>query len=116
MSLQVAIANSNTDPFVRVALQEQGIKPHRDPWIAVDSSCIDAIAYLETESLLKIRFNTGYIYRYDHVPHNTFLNLLDADSKGAECTAKQALELNSRELGGSYFNRHIKDIFPYRQI
>ena len=91
-----AIANSNTDPFIRVALEEQGIKPHRDPWIAVDSSCINAIAYLDIELLLKICFNSGLNYQYKGVPHNIFLDLLDANSKGAECTAKQALELNSR--------------------
>lgn len=92
------IANSNTDAFVRVALEEQGIVPHRDPWIAIDSSCIDAVAYSQLESILRIRFNSGQVYQYDRVPHNVFLSLLDADSKG------------------SYFSRYIKDIYPYRLV
>ena len=60
-----AIANSNNDPFVRVALESQGIVPERDPWIVVNSSCIDAVAYphaiehSQQESILKIRFNSG---------------------------------------------------------
>ena len=108
-----AVADSNTDPFVRVALEEAQIKPRRDPWICVDSSCIDAVAYPpgsctfvahslapdgDAGSLLKIRFVSGLIYQYDNVPHGIFLNLLDANSKG------------------SFFNTHIRDVYHYRQI
>jgi hypothetical protein len=93
-----AIANSTSIPNVRVTLEESGFKPHRDPWIDVDSDCIDAIAYLEPESALKIRFNSGCIYQYNNVSHNAFLNLLDADSKGR------------------FFHRNIKDAYPYRQL
>lgn len=90
------IANSSSDPYVRVALESQGISPHRDNWIHVDSSCIDAVAYSQPESILKIRFNSGQIYEYNNVPHNVFFSLLDADSKG------------------HFFNRYIKDIYSYR--
>ena len=93
-----AIANCNSDPYVRVSLESEGIKPQRYPWIHVDSSCIDAITYLQETSALKIRFNKGEIYQYDHVPHNLFLSLLDADSKGC------------------FFNRHVRDAFPYQLL
>lgn len=44
------IANSTSVPTVRLALESYGIKAKRIPWICVDSSSIDAIAYLERES------------------------------------------------------------------
>jgi hypothetical protein len=50
------IANSTSIPNLRVALEESGFKRHQDSWIAIDSSCIDAVAYLEPETSLKIRF------------------------------------------------------------
>ena len=92
------IANCTAIAAVRVALEAEGIEAHRDPWICVDSSCIDAIAYDEAISALKIRFNSGDIYEYERVPHQIYMNLLDADSKG------------------SFFNRHIKNVIPYRLI
>jgi KTSC domain len=92
------IANSTSIPNVSAALEESGFKPDQDPWIAVDSSCIDAIAHLQTESALKIRFNSGCIYQYENVSHNAFVNFLNADSKGR------------------FFNRNIKDAYPYRQL
>lgn len=97
-SASFAIANSTLIPNVSAALEAEGFQPHQDPWIDVDSSCIDAIAYLQTESALKIRFNSGQVYQYDLVPHDVFLRLLDADSKGG------------------YFNRYIKDIYSYRLL
>ena len=93
-----AIANSTLIPNVSAALEAEGFKPHQDPWIDVDSSCIDAIAYLQTESALKIRFNSGCIYQYENVSHNAFVNFLHADSKGR------------------FFNRNIKDAYPYRLL
>ena len=93
-----AIANSTSIPNVSAALEAEGFKPHQDPWIDVDSSCIDAIAYLQTESALKIRFNSGCIYQYENVSHNAFVNFLHADSKGR------------------FFNRNIKDAYPYRLL
>ena len=92
------IANSTAVPAVRIALEAEGIEAKRDDWICVDSSCIDAVTYLESELLLKIRFNSGYIYEYANVTHDVFLNLSNADSKGR------------------FFNYHIKDAYSYRQL
>ena len=92
------IANSTAIPAVRVALEAEGIEAKRDPWICVDSSCIDAIAYLTAESILKIRFNSGLVYQYDRVAENVFLNLCDAYSKG------------------HFFNHNIKDCYQYQLI
>lgn len=62
-----AIINHNSNLNVYIALAESGIEPHQDSWIDIDSSCIAAVAYLKSESILKIRFNEGYIYQYDDV-------------------------------------------------
>ena len=92
------IANSTSIGDVHTTLKAQGIEANRDPWICVDSSCINAIAYLESSSTLQIKFNRGDIYEYDNVPQRIFLSLLDADSHG------------------EFFNQHIKDIYPYRLL
>ena len=93
-----AIANVNSDPNIRVALQNEGIEPKRDYWIDVDSSALGAIAYTQSNSTLKIRFNRGAIYQYESVPYRLYSDLLDAESKG------------------SFFNTYIRDAFPYRCI
>ena len=90
------IANSTAIPAVRIALASEGIEAQRDPWICVDSSCIDAIAYLSAESILKIRFNSSLVYQYFRVEESTFLDFCDAQSKGR------------------FFNQHIKDCYNYR--
>ena len=92
------IANCTAIAAVRVALEAEGIEALRDDWIHVDSSCINAIAYTQANSTLKIRFNSGTTYQYDCVPHQLYFDLLDAHSKG------------------SFFNAQIKDLFPYRSI
>lgn len=91
------IANTNTDPVISWCLEAQGFKS-QNPWIEVDSSCIDAIAYVQSNSMLKIRFNRGETYEYDCVPHQLYLDLLNANSHGR------------------FFNRYIKDVFAYRAI
>lgn len=92
------IANSTSVPNVWLTLANEGIEAQRDPWIHVDSSCIDAIAYLRSESILKIRFNQGDIYQYFHVSETTFFDFLDADSKG------------------EYLNQHIKGCYNYQLL
>lgn len=92
------IANSTSIPNVRLALANEGIEPIRDPWILVDSSCIDAIAYIAAESLLKIRFNSGRVYQYNRVEESVFNNFCDAESHE------------------SFFNRQIRDRYIYFQI
>lgn len=92
------IANSTIVPTVRVTLSSFGIEAQRDPWICVDSSCIDAIAYLRNTSILKIRFVSGAVYQYFRVDESTFLDFRDADSFG------------------SFFNQHIKGCYHYQPI
>jgi lysyl-tRNA synthetase class 2 len=63
----------------------------------VDSSAIDAIGYDLANSALLIRFMSGGTYRYNHVAPGTFVELLNAPSKG------------------SYYHAHIKDAYGYTQ-
>ena len=93
-----SLANANIDSRIRVALEESGIEALSDSWINVDSSAISAISYTRSSSTLKIRFDRGDVYQYDCIPHQLYLNLLDAGSKGR------------------FFNAYIKDVFPYRPI
>ena len=93
-----AIADQNTDPVVNWVLEAQGFHSQQESWIDVDSSCINAITYRQSESTLKIRFLRGAIYQYESVPYQLYSDLLDAESKG------------------SFFNTYIKDAFPYRCI
>ena len=90
------IANSTLIPAIRIALESQGIEAKSDAWIHVDSSCIDAIAYIPSKSILKIRFNSSLVYQYFRVAESTFLDFCDAPSKGR------------------FFNQYIKDLYNYR--
>ena len=62
-------------------------------WVEVDSSCMQAIAYSSSSSKLKVRFHTGVVYQYDHVPSHVFRDLREADSQG------------------SFFHHYIKNIY-----
>ena len=63
----------------------------------VASSSIASIGYSD-EAALDIEFNSGALYRYFQVPRRTFEAFLADESKGA------------------FFNRHIKDRYPYARI
>jgi hypothetical protein len=65
---------------------------------AVTSSVIDAIGYDEDGAWLLVRFNNGRLYRYRGVPEAEFDALVQASS-----------------IGG-YYNRHIRDAFPYEEL
>lgn len=65
--------------------------------VPVTSSLIRSVSY-GTEATLTVRFHSGAVYRYFTVPRTTVEAFLAATSKGA------------------YFNRHIRDCFPYRRI
>lgn len=67
-------------------------------WIDVDSSCLNAIAYNQFNSTLKIRFSSGDIYQYSNVPHESFESLVNYSSKGR------------------YFNSYIKDIYDFQLV
>ncbi|WP_081942944.1 KTSC domain-containing protein [Myxosarcina sp. GI1] len=82
----------------------------------VNSRAIAAISYDRSDSVLLIRFNRGAIYQYDNISSDFFDEFRHASSLGAECTARQALEFNSREPGGTFFNQFIKDRYTYQLL
>jgi hypothetical protein len=63
----------------------------------VQSSLLASIAY-SANATLELEFRSGALYRYFAVPHAVFEQLLHADSKGA------------------YFNRNIRNRFPYQRL
>jgi hypothetical protein len=64
----------------------------------VSSTTIAAIGYDDDTETLEIEFVSGTVYRYRGVSQDAFEDLRDAPSKGA------------------YFNRHIKDAYPWEQV
>ena len=64
---------------------------------SIDSSLIRSVTY-GAEATLTVRLHHGAVYRYFTVPRTVFEELLAASSKGA------------------YFNRHIRDGFPYQRV
>jgi hypothetical protein len=65
---------------------------HRD---SVLSSSLSEVGYDSSSRTLEIEFTGGRIYRYKGVPKGTYSALLEAPSKG------------------QFFNREIRDRFPY---
>ena len=65
--------------------------------ISVSSSLLSVVAY-STRATLDLTFRTGAVYRYFGVPRPVFDQLIAAESKGA------------------YFNRTIRNRFPYRRV
>jgi hypothetical protein len=65
-------------------------------WLPVASSVLEAVAY--RRRALWARFRTGEVCRYRGVPPRIFQELLNADS-----------------IGG-YFNRHIRNTFPFDRL
>jgi hypothetical protein len=63
----------------------------------IDSSLIRYVTY-GTDATLTVHLHRGTCYRYFTVPRTVFDDLLAAASKGA------------------YFNRHIRDSFPYQRV
>lgn len=64
----------------------------------VQSSVMTYVHYDEEAAELDITFVSGKIYRYAGVPLATYVDLLDAESKG------------------EFFNENIKDVFPYVEV
>jgi hypothetical protein len=64
---------------------------------AIDSSLIRRVTY-GTDATLTVHLHQGAVYRYFTVPRTVVEALLAAASKGA------------------YFNRHIRDGFPYQRV
>ena len=65
---------------------------------AVISSNLKSVGYDSGTSTLEVEFKKGRIYQYQNVPQEKYSSLLDADSKGR------------------YFNKNIKDLYPFVRI
>lgn len=63
--------------------------------VPVKSTLLTSVAYDSTQSILRLVFRDGAIYRYLAVPSDVYRGLLAAESKG------------------SYFNRLIRNRFVY---
>jgi hypothetical protein len=66
--------------------------------VAVASTTLAAVSYFPDRHLLELQFRSGAVYQYFDVSLHDYHELLAADSKG------------------TYFNRHIRNRFPYRQV
>jgi hypothetical protein len=64
----------------------------------VSSTTIAAIGYDDDIGTLEIEFVSGTVYRYRGVSQDLYEDLRQSPSKGA------------------YFNRHIKDAYPWEQV
>ena len=64
---------------------------------SIHSSLIRSVTY-GADATLTVRLQSGVAYRYFTVPRTVFEDLLASASKGA------------------YFNRHIRDGFPYQRV
>jgi len=65
--------------------------------VPVDSSLIRSVTY-GADATLTVRLHGGAVYRYFTVPRTTLEAFLAATSKG------------------TFFNRHIRDRFPYQRV
>lgn len=66
--------------------------------ISVQSSSLRSVGFDPTTSTLRVQFVTGKLYEYTGVPLSVYRSLLDAPSLG------------------QYFNRHIRNHYPYRRL
>ena len=62
---------------------------------SVSSSAIRSVGYDASKKILEIQFTSFTTYRYRNVHESIYYGLMNASSKG------------------TYFNRYIKDRFPY---
>lgn len=51
--------------------------------ISVESSCVAAIGYDPSQSLLEVEFTSGEVYQYPDVPEDVYQAFISADSIGA---------------------------------
>lgn len=66
--------------------------------ISVQSSSLRSVGFDPTTSTLRVQFVKGKLYEYAGVPLDVYRSLLDAPSLG------------------QYFNRYIRNIYPYRRL
>jgi len=67
-------------------------------WVPVDSTVLQAVAYLAQRRLLYLKFQSGEIYRYFDFPPQQYRDFLAAESKG------------------TYFGKHIRNSSQYEQL
>ena len=67
-------------------------------WAPVDSSVLQAAAYLAQRRLLYLKFQSGEIYRYFDFPPQQYRDFLAAESKG------------------TYFGKYIRNNFQYEHL
>jgi hypothetical protein len=63
----------------------------------VESSLLWSVEY-SSDQTLDLKFRSGLIYRYFTVPATVVEGFIAAESKGA------------------YFNRHVRNCFPYQRL
>lgn len=66
--------------------------------VPVQSSLLTWVCYDAAARRLEVQFHSGERYQYFAVPASRYQQLLQADSKG------------------SFFNRHIRNCFPFQQL
>lgn len=66
--------------------------------VSLESSALDWVRYDAVRRHLLVHFHGGERYLYFQVPATCYQELLDADSQG------------------TYFNRHIRNCFPYQHL
>jgi hypothetical protein len=66
--------------------------------MALDSTALTWIRYLPEQRILQVSLRTGRDYEYRDVPLSIYRELLAAESKGR------------------YYNRHIRNNFPFREV
>lgn len=76
-------------------LAETSISQPRTP---IQSSVLRAVLYSASSRRLEAEFQSGAVYIYDDVPHQVFLDLLAAPSKG------------------TFFNREIRNNYGYVRL
>jgi hypothetical protein len=64
----------------------------------VRSSLLLTVGYDEGDSLLEIQFKNSGTYRYEGVPSSVYQGLMAAESKG------------------SYFDKNIRNKYPFRKL
>ena len=64
----------------------------------VDSRSLRSIGYDKRSQTLEVEFKSGTVYRYAHVPIETWSEFLQAKSKG------------------QFFQQHVRDHFPTTRL
>lgn len=68
------------------------------PQTNLNSTSLNAVAYLDHQTILELEFKSGAVYHYLDVPPEIYGELLRAESKGA------------------YFNHSIRKRFAYAKV